>query len=155
MSSNSGTGHDFQNRMTGIITPTAEVAYTYDGDGRKVSRTSTLSGELYYLYDGATVIMESTTSDFASVVKYTAGLEGLLNRISADGSEAYYYHDAQGNLGAIADALAELTDTLAYDPWGAVINRTGTTNEQRTYVGKYGVEHDPDAGLLHMGGPLL
>ncbi len=64
---------------------------------------------------------------------------------------AYYYYDAQGNLGVVADVYGNSTDSYAYDAWGAIAEHSGSSDEQYTYVGKYGVSMEPDDGLLMMG----
>lgn len=104
----------------------------------KVSRVSTLTGASYYLFDGDTAILEGATPDLANPTAYLAGINGLLAKISPEGIMAYYYYDAQGNLGAITDEAGNITGTIGYD----------ASDEKYAYVGKYGVTMEPDDDLL-------
>lgn len=114
----------------------------------KVSRVSTLTGASYYLFDGDTAILEGATPDLANPTAYLAGINGLLAKISPEGIMAYYYHDAQGNRGAVTDDAGNITGTIGYDAWGAISERTGSSDEKYAYVGKYGVTMEPDDDLL-------
>ncbi len=143
--------YDYCNMLTGITKPDGSVTYTYDGDARKVSRNSTVSGASYFLFDGDTAILEGATPNLANPTAYLEGFNGLLAKITPAGVIAYYYHDAQGNLGAMTDDAGNITDTYGYDPWGAITDRTGNSDEKYTYVGKYGVAIEPDDDLLMMG----
>ncbi len=143
--------YDYLDMLTGITSPDGTVTYTYDGDTRKVSRESDTSGVTYFLFDGDTAILEGVSPDLANPTSYVEGLNGLLSKVSPEGIIAYYYYDAQGNLGAMADELGNITDTYGYDAWGALSEHTGNSDEKYTYVGKYGVAIEPDDGLLMMG----
>lgn len=143
--------YDYQNMLIGINGPSGSVNYTFDGDSQKVSRVNSESGSTYFLLDGETALLEGVTPDFANPTEYLSGINGLLGRLTPEGIVFYYYYDAQGNLGALADEAGNLTDTYAYDPWGSIINRTGSSDAENTYVGKYGVSMEPDDDLLMMG----
>jgi RHS repeat-associated protein len=45
----------------------------------------------------------------------------------------------------------QVTDTYAYDSWGNLIARTGTTQQPFTWNGAYGYEYVPFTGLYHVG----
>jgi RHS repeat-associated protein len=126
------------------------VNYTYDGMGALVNRDSSVSGSVYYLNSGTQTLLDSTTSDFAAVTKYTNGTGGLLGKINPALSAEYYYYDALGSLGALADQTGAVTGSYRYDPWGSVIQQNGTTTN-RNFVGKFGVTEEAEGGLTHMG----
>ena len=50
---------------------------------------------------------------------------------------------------AVTDKDGNITDTLKYDAYGSVIERTGDSKLIFTYNGQYGVLTDPN-GLLYM-----
>ncbi|WP_418792001.1 RHS repeat domain-containing protein [Phosphitispora sp. TUW77] len=53
-------------------------------------------------------------------------------------------------MGAVCDLNGNITGTYRYDPWGAILQQTGFETNH-TYIGKYGVTAEPEAGLIHMG----
>ncbi|RME59779.1 RHS repeat-associated core domain-containing protein [Candidatus Parcubacteria bacterium] len=60
-----------------------------------------------------------------------------------------YHFDNRGSTVAITDAAGNVTDTFAYDPFGKLTNRTGTTQQPFTYNGRDGVMDDGN-GLYFM-----
>jgi RHS repeat-associated protein len=126
------------------------VNYTYDGMGALVNRDSSVSGSVYYLNNGTQTLLDSTTSDFAAITKYTNGTGGLLGKINPALAAEYYYYDALGSLGALADQTGAVTGSYRYDPWGSVIQQNGTATN-RNFVGKFGVTEEVEGGLTHMG----
>jgi len=142
--------YDFNNRLTGIITPNGSVNYTYDGLGTLLSRENTVSGAVYYLNNGLDTILESNAADFSNPTKFTLGAGGLLGQINPDATAQYFYYDALGSLGAVGDQTGNITGSYRYDPWGTVIEQTGSATN-RNYTGKYGVTEEPEDGLIHMG----
>ena len=145
-----GYSYDYNNRLTGIQTPGGSVNYTYDGLGALLSRESTVSGSVYYLNNGLNAILESDTADFSDPTQFTLGAGGLLGQINPDITAQYFYYDILGSLGAVGDQSGSITGTYRYDPWGAVIEQTGF-DTNHSYIGKYGVTDEPEAGLIHMG----
>ncbi|MFN4034364.1 MAG: RHS repeat-associated core domain-containing protein, partial [Fimbriimonadales bacterium] len=49
------------------------------------------------------------------------------------------------------DGRWQITDTYAYDSWGNLIGRTGSTVQPFTWNGAYGYEYVPATGLYHVG----
>ena len=60
-----------------------------------------------------------------------------------------YHFDYRGSTVAITDSTGTVIDTFAYDSYGNVISRTGTTDAIFLYNGEYGVITDSN-GLLYM-----
>lgn len=143
--------YDFNNRLLGINTPSGMVNYTYDGLGTLLSRDSSVSGAVYYLNNGLNTLLESDTADYAASTKYALGVGGLLGQVAPDATTQYYYYDALGSLGAIGDQAGNVNGSYRYDPYGAVIQQSGSTESNRNFVGKYGVTAEPEDGLTHMG----
>lgn len=127
------------------------VNYAYDGLGTLLSRENSVSGSVYYLNNGQSTLLESGSVDFAAPTKYTLGAGGLLGQINPDATAQYFYYDALGSMGAIGDQAGNITSSYRYDPWGTVIQQTGSSETNRNYVGKYGVTEEPEDGLSHMG----
>ena len=60
-----------------------------------------------------------------------------------------YHYDYRGSVIAVTDIDGNITDTLKYDAYGKVSERTGNSSLIFGYNGRYGVLTDP-SGLLYM-----
>ena len=105
----------------------SETTYAYNTNGR-------LSQLLVKTTDGI-------------VTKYVYGL-GLIGE-ETSGSFKTYHFDYRGSTTAITDINGNVTDTFAYDIYGNLISRTGTSVVIFLYNGRDGVVTD-DNGLIYM-----
>ena len=80
-------------------------------------------------------------------INYVYGL-GLIGE-ETDGDFKTYHFDSRGSTIAITDEDGNITDTFAYDTYGKMTSRTGTTPVIFGYNGRYGVVTDAN-GLLYM-----
>lgn len=75
---------------------------------------------------------------------------GLISQEQADGSQLRVYHyDDAGNTVALTDVQGAITDRFAYDPYGTVTARSGSSPCPFVYGGRYGVMADAN-GLSFM-----
>jgi len=81
------------------------------------------------------------------VTKYVYG-KGLIGE-EVGGAFKTYHFDCRGSTIAITDASGNITDTFAYDTYGKLISRTGTSEVIFGYNGRDGVVTD-DNGLIYM-----
>ncbi|MBK1723021.1 Lcl domain-containing protein [Thiocystis violacea] len=124
-------------------------SYSYDGDGRRVARTSGGQTTRY--------VLDPTGGDLYSVLAETDGGnnvqhyylygEGLVAQITGN-SHRYYHFDQTGNTLALTDDSGLVTDSYAYEPFGNVTAQGSSYNPFR-FVGRYGVMDDGN-GLNHM-----
>uniref|UniRef100_UPI001C48A5B7 RHS repeat domain-containing protein n=1 Tax=Alteromonas lipotrueae TaxID=2803814 RepID=UPI001C48A5B7 len=111
--------HNELNQLTSVgfegITP--HVNYTYDGLGRRSSKT--VNGEsTTFLYDGDEVIAEY--DDMGNVTKryiYGAGIDNPIAYIY-QGNLYYYHTDEIGSVVAMSNASAQLVEKYSYGPFG-------------------------------------
>ena len=130
--------YDAADRLTGAVLPSGtHISYGYDPDGRRVQQTigSTATN---YLWDVAStfgdVVLE--TADSGTIqASYLLGGTELLSQ-NRGGTVNYYLHDGQGSVRALADASGNVTDQYAYDAFGSVQNRQGTTVNPYQYTGQ-------------------
>ena len=104
-----------------------DTAYTYDTNAR-LSR-----------------LLTKTTG--SNVTKYVYGL-GLIGEQTGSTFRTYHF-DCRGSTVAITDANGIITDTFAYDTYGKLISRTGTSAVIFGYNGRDGVVTDTN-GLIYM-----
>jgi len=74
----------------------------------------------------------------------------LSSRIS--GTTSYYHFDAIGSTRQLTNAVETVTDSVIYDAWGSVVNRTGATDAGRLWVGEVGCYYDIETGLFSISG---
>ncbi|MFC3739289.1 RHS repeat-associated core domain-containing protein [Paractinoplanes deccanensis] len=123
------------------LTDAAGQKYTYDGLDRVASRNG-----VPFAYAG---LDDEVVSDGTSV--YGRGPGDELVSTGTGGTERLSLADRHGDVVGAFDpadtALAKLPDTTAYDPFGAVTERTGTTGA----IGFQGDWTDPGTGQVDMG----
>ena len=169
-------GYDTQNRL--IIFNNNEVSYDLDGNmlsnGSSLSCSYDSSNKLItagghtYTYNGESVRIRNLCTDEDTT--YTYDNNAKLNRLlckttngvttkyvygrgligeEVGGAFKTYHFDARGSTIAITDASGNITDTFAYDTYGKLISRTGTSNVIFGYNGRDGVVTDKN-GLIYM-----
>jgi RHS repeat-associated protein len=129
--------YDFE----GALTKADTVSYERDPFERAISSTvGTTTTD--YLFDGSEAIREKTGT---ATTFYTRGLEDrLINRRGGGEPIGYYHFDAIGSVVGLTNSTADLTDTYAYNAFGGVRERTGTSTQPYQYVGN---AYDSDAKL--------
>ncbi len=130
---------------SGIITDT----YTYDGDGRRIARTTGGLTKRYVIdpTGGDMHKMLAETNDSDTIQQYYIYGDGLVSQIN--GADHHYYHfDPSGNTLTLSGEAGTITDSYAYEPFGnTTVN--GTTHNPFRFVGRFGVMDDVN-GLHYM-----
>lgn len=108
---------DYEDRMTSI-SGSATVAYTYDYQGRRTSKT--VAGlTTTYVYDGANLVSETsgTRRDFV----FGPAIDEPLALADATGAVSYYLVDALGSIAGAVGPTATPQNQYAYDAWGVTL----------------------------------
>ncbi len=133
--------YDAENRITRRTIPVtaATVLIGYDGDGNKVSEiaggvTTTFLVSALNPTGYAQTLEELQTSGISRVYVWGNGLAPLAQR-GASGPAIYPVTDGQGSVRALTNAAGAVTDTYAYDAYGILVGRTGTTANRYLYCG--------------------
>jgi RHS repeat-associated protein len=141
--------YDFENRLTGV--DGGAVRFTYDGDGNRVAKTAN-GVTTRYLVDtnsqsGLAQVVEELTGGVVSR-RYTYGLSRISQSQPLAGAWTthFYMADGHGNVRALADAAGAVTDTYAYDAFGNMLARTGSTPNEFLYCGE---QFDPNVGFYY------
>ena len=121
--------------------------YTYNAEDIRI-RDLCLEEDTAYTYNNncklSKLLMKTSGG---TVTKYVYG-RGLIGEET--GSEFKTYHfDCRGSTAAITDISGNITDTFAYDTYGRLTTRTGSTPIIFGYNGRDGVITDK-TGLIYM-----
>ena len=138
-------------------------SYTYDSANRLKS-----SGGHTYTYTSADIRIRNLCADKDTTYTYNTNckLSQLLTKTTngvitkyvygrgligeeVSGAFKTYHFDCRGSTVAITDQNGNITDTFAYDTYGNLVSRTGTSNVIFLYNGRDGVIAD-DNGLYYM-----
>ena len=121
--------------------------YTYNAEDIRI-RNLCANEDTTYTYDTNCELSKLLTKTTANVTtKYIYG-NGLIGE-ETNGSFKIYHFDFRGSTIAITNASGTITDTFAYDTYGKLISRTGTSNVIFGYNGRDGVVTDSN-GLIYM-----
>ena len=121
--------------------------YTYNAEDVRIRNLCT-DEDTTYTYNTNTklsMLLMKTTNGV--VTKYVYG-KGLIGEENGNVFKTYHF-DCRGSTIAITDACGNITDTFAYDTYGKLLSRTGTSNVIFGYNGRDGVVTD-DNGLIYM-----
>jgi len=121
--------------------------YTYNAEDVRI-RNLCACEDTTYTYDVNSKLNKllcKTTNGVTTKYVYGRGLIGE----ETSGTFKTYHFDFRGSTIAITDSNGTITDTFAYDTYGKLISRTGTSNVIFGYNGRDGVVADNN-GLIYM-----
>jgi len=133
-------GYDRANRLT---TVTGGFAYTYDGDGLRVTKTGP-AGTRTFAYD-TTGTVPLTLTDTTSSYLYGPG--GLPVEQITGTTPTYLQHDQLGSTRILSDQTGTVTGTYEYADYGYQNTHTGTGTTPLGYAGQY---TDPETGFQYL-----
>jgi RHS repeat-associated protein len=104
-----------------------------------------------YIWDEHNYLAESDATNAINVV-YTNEPQQYGNLISSriSGTTSYHHFDAIGSTRQLTNAAGTVTDTMIYDVWGNVANRTGTTAVVFLWIGQVTYYLDKDLSSLYI-----
>ena len=135
--------YDWKNRL---LTAGGHT-YTYNAENVRI-RNLCEDEDTTYTYDNNAKLNRllcKTTNGVTT--KYVYG-RGLIGEEIGNAFKTYHF-DSRGSTVAITDASGNVTDTFAYDTYGKLLSRTGTSKVIFGYNGRDGVVTD-DNGLIYM-----
>ena len=135
--------YDSANRLVS----TGGHTYTYNAEDVRIRNLCSDEDTTYTYNTNAKLSMLLMKTTNGVVTKYVYG-KGLIGE-EVSGAFKTYHFDCRGSTIAITDASGNITDTFAYDTYGKLLTRTGTSAVIFGYNGRDGVVTD-DNGLIYM-----
>ena len=115
-------------QLQGISDGDNEIAYTYNGDGLRTSKT--VNGETTNYYYNGSILAGQKTGDDTLVFMYDNNSD-IFGFIYND-TEYYYIKNAQNDVIGITDKDGNVLIKYAYDAWGKVIAVTDKDGNEIT-----------------------
>ena len=138
-------GYEFEDRS---VSTSTGVQIVYDGDGNRVSETV---GEITTKF----LVDEHNPTRYAQVAEeivngavaaqYTYGVMRISQNRAA--TVSYYGYDGGGSVRQLLNTAGVVTDTYAYDAFGSIVARTGSTVNTYQYRGE---QFDAALGMYYL-----
>ena len=138
-------GYDDLNRLVSVKSASGTTSYTYDELGNRSSKNH--KGTVTrYLSNGNTPHFKYSSSGAAKEYLVYGG--ALLYSVDAAGKIYVYHGDERGNVAAVTDGNGKVAQAVSYDPYGRVLNTSGTFDSEILFLGMHGVQADEN-GLYY------
>ncbi len=139
---------DAAGRLTRVISPdgVGQVDFRYDYAGSRVAARSSggLTPDTDLLTPDALYSIE-----FGRLVLNFSDGHGIVARQTDGGGLVFLHSDHLGGLVTVTDAAGQVVDSLRYDPYGKLVERTGTgPSIPSSFTGG---TPEPASGLLYLG----
>jgi RHS repeat-associated protein len=130
--------------------------YYYSGDNLLTEVKKYINGsptsDMRFVRDRFLGIQErdgsnNVTREYKLGIDEGGGIGGLLN-LNQGGMNYSYLYDGKGNVTALINSSQNIVATYAYDPFGKLMNKTGTLNQPYMFSTK---EYDSETGLSYYG----
>ena len=134
---------DAENRLSRVTLPSGSITtMLYTPDGLRVRRDDA-NGTAKFVWDGERLLLETGAQDATQVV-YTLAPGGFGPLVSQrrSGTSRFYHFDAIDATLGLSGNDQSLTDTYAYEAFGALAASSGSTVNSFRYVGGFGYYYD-------------
>jgi RHS repeat-associated protein len=136
---------DYENRLKqASLSGGLAVNYMYDALGRRVQRTSTISGTSKFIYDGLDVVRDLDGSG-ATIADYLNG-PGVDNKLRQNvaGSASYFLTDHLHTTRGFTDGNGSINASFGYESFGSV--SAGSPASRYTFTGR---ERDGEINMMY------
>src|SRR5437899_12171651 len=104
-----------------------------------------------YIWDEQNYLAETDVSNVVQTA-YTNEPQQYGNLVSSriSGTTSYHHFDAIGSTRQLTNSAGTVTDSVIYDAWGNVVNRTGTTGIVFLWVAVVEYYFDVETGQIYI-----
>ncbi len=127
--------YDGENRLAQVSDGTATSAFTYNGEGLRVSKIHNGQSTQYVndINTSLSVILQESSAGKASSYQY--GLS-LLAQVDSSDNPYFYHADGLGSVRAITDSSASQVATYSYEAFGELLSSSGTVDNPFRFSGQ-------------------
>lgn len=125
-----------EGRLDSVVSGATRLAYAYDAGGRLLRRSRNGAIDRYFLWDGAQLLAELTSTGTQRIAEYAyyPGIDRPLALITGTGTTTtrYFTQDRLGNVTGVVTG-SSIAQSVLYDAWGkqSVSGTLGDTNRLR------------------------
>jgi RHS repeat-associated protein len=135
--------YDQANRLTRYTHGTTAASYTYNGDGRRMSKTvNGATTKFAWDESGGLPLLLQAGSTY-----YIYGPSGQPIEQITGSTPIYLLADQQGSTRLLTNDTGNVVGTYSYDPWGNFTSHTGIATTNVQYDGQY---TDPESRFLYL-----
>ncbi len=127
--------YDANDQLERIETQGKTWQYRYDASGNRTQIVDQ-GKAVALLNDGLDRLSEYDAGGKLVARNVFAGLDEPLVRIDDQGEVSYYLADGLGSVMGLVDKGGQVTDSYAYDAWGKVVARVGSTVQPFGFTGR-------------------
>ncbi len=138
--------YDAEGRVTQVNDGSYVTTYTYDGNGQRVGKQSTMASKLYWYGPDGRILNESDTA--GNVTDRFGWFNGeMVGRLDTSGNVLHFiYHDHLGSTRMVVSSSGQVQDDLDYYPFGTVIPKQFTSGNNYQFTG---YETDTESSTEH------
>lgn len=141
---------DDRNKLVGLTSGGATVAYGYDGRDKRVWSQAGSAAKTFYLFDGDLLIGE--VQNGAPSMAYSWGADGLVSQRLLGTTKSFWFaYGPQGETRQLTNGVGAIVDTYSYSAYGVSSAATNNNPNHFRYGGKFGYYSDGLAGLMLCG----
>ena len=108
-------------QLVGMEKDGTSISYTYNADGKRISKT--VDGITYNYHYLGDQLVEMTWG--SNRMRFSYDAIGAMS-VSYNGTDYFYLRNAQGDVTGLVDSTGAKVVTYAYDPWGKTWAASGT-----------------------------
>ncbi len=139
--------YDAENRPLTVSNEGVEHRYSYDGLGRLVTAETGIRNQYFHYDPFGRLLFETDAAGEVTVAYIWARSRVAVRRVGA--SDSFFHFDSRGSTIALTGPTGDLQAAYLYDPYGKLLNRSGSVYNPFTFAGAYGVI-DAGDGLYFM-----
>ena len=127
--------------------PDTIINMDYDGNGKRIKKTSN-GGTTVYHYDLSNNVICETDLNGQAKAYYIYANGQRICKIDPSGKMFSYHNDALGSPALISDEDGNIVQKYLYEPFGTILASKGPNDNHYTFTGK---EYDLESGLFYFG----
>jgi len=138
--------YDTANRLTQVANSVTTVQFTYDGDGKRTSKTvnGTSTSYFYDVNAALPVVLVETTGGADTLYTYGADLIAMTE---PGGVQSYHHYDGLGSVRNLSDGTGAMTASYTYGAFGDLRLVKGSSGTTFKFTGE---QTDDETELIYL-----
>ncbi|NJD04665.1 MAG: hypothetical protein FIA99_19170 [Ruminiclostridium sp.] len=139
------SGYDGFNRLIKVATGNAAVAYTYNGDGLRISKTVN-GATSKHVWDGDQIALELNGAG-AVTNKYVRGINLIYSEDGSGNNRKFYMYNGHSDVVQLTNTTGDVVKSYDYDAFGVEKNIDPNDTQVFRYTGEY---YDRETATIYL-----